>query len=295
MENAHGRRMAIFGCGYVGGEVARQAISRGWEVTALTRNAAKAEALREAGVHVVVADLSTDDWHPNFPDKFDHVLNAVSSGGAGLAGYQRSYVLGMQSIQRWATASGGHSTFVYTSSTSVYPQDGGVVVDETCSTDGAGESAQVLLAAERLAAAAAFRRVFILRLAGIYGPGRHHVLDQVRTGQIAGRGDHRLNLAHRDDIVAAIWAAFGASDEIEGGILNVADDGAVTKAELAGYLAHQLGLPPPTFTGLPMSGRRRVTPDRVIANRRLKSVLGWRPQYPTFREGYKKMLAPGSE
>jgi len=39
MENAHGRRMAIFGCGYVGGEVARQAISRGWEVTALTRNA----------------------------------------------------------------------------------------------------------------------------------------------------------------------------------------------------------------------------------------------------------------
>ena len=295
MGNAEERRLVIFGCGYVGGELACQAVQRGFEVTALTRNAATAEALRNAGIHVVAADLATDDWHSEITGDFDHVLNAVSSGGAGLAGYERSYVGGMNSIQRWAAAGGQHGTFVYTSSTSVYPQSGGVRVDETCSTEGAGERAQILLTAEKLASTMAFRRVFILRLAGIYGPSRHHVLDQVRTGEISGRGDHRLNLVHRDDIVSAIWAAFGASPEIAGGIFNVADDGAATKAELAGYLARELGLPPPTFTGVPVAGRRAVTPDRVIDNANLKRVLGWRPQFPTFREGYKKMLAPGSE
>jgi nucleoside-diphosphate-sugar epimerase len=275
--------------------VARQAIERGFEVTALTRNAATADALRNAGIHVVAADLAADVWHAEMAGHFDCVLNAVSSGGAGLAGYERSYVGGMQSIQRWVEATGPHGTLIYTSSTSVYPQDGGIRVDETCSTEGAGERAQILLKAERLAETMAFQRVFILRLAGIYGPGRHHVLDQVRTGEISGRGDHRLNLVHRDDIVSAIWAAFGASAEIDGGIFNVADEGAATKVELAEYLARELGLPPPRFTGVPVGGRRAVTPDRVIENTRLKRVLGWTPQFPTFREGYKKMLAPGSE
>jgi nucleoside-diphosphate-sugar epimerase len=295
MGNSEKRRLAIFGCGYVGGELARQAMARGFEVTALTRNATTGDALRNAGIHMVAADLATDDWHSEMTGPFDHVLNAVSSGGAGLAGYERSYVGGMQSIQRWAQATGPHGTFVYTSSTSVYPQDGGMRVPETCSTEGAGERAQILLKAEKLAETMAFQRVFILRLAGIYGPGRHHVLDQVRTGEISGRGDHRLNLVHRDDIVSAIWAAFSASAEIEGGIFNVADDGAPTKVDLADYLAGELGLPPPRFTGIPVGARRAMTPDRVIENTRLKRVLGWSPQYPTFREGYKKMLAPGSE
>ncbi len=224
------------------------------------------------------------------------MLDCVSSGGGGLENYRRSYVSGMQSILTWARQR-QVGTVIYTSSTSVYPQGGGVTVDENSPTDGVAENAGVLLEAERLlgeaaGAAAGIRRAFILRLAGIYGPARHHLLDQLRSGvtELPGNGNHRLNLIHRDDIVQAIWAGFQAPPAATGGVFNVADDGAATKAEIAAWLATRVGVPPPRFTGAPAPGRRRTTPDRIIANAKLKAVLGWRPLFPTFREGYAALL-----
>ena len=291
--NLAGKRLVIFGCGYVGAEVARQAFARGLHVTALTRNAAKAIALRTAGVEAVVADLADTDWHARIAGGAEFVLNCVSSGGGGLGGYRRSYVDGMTSVLAWAKTHGAAGTLVYTGSTSVYPQGGGVRVDETAATAGAGLRAELLVAAEDLlrSAAGARARWFVLRLAGIYGPNRTHLVEQVRTGEVAGRGEHRLNLAHRDDIVAAIWAALAAPPAVRSEIFNVADDGAAPKAEIAAWLAARLGVPPPRFTGEPLAGRREVTPDRVIANDKIKTMLGWRPRYPTYREGYEKFLS----
>ena len=283
----------IFGAGYVGVEVARQAVARGMRVTALTRNATNAEALRELGATALVADLAEKSWHdhPALVGGAEFALNCVSSGGGGPAGYRRSYVDGMRSVLAW-TGRAPVGTLVYTSSTSVYPQDGGVRVDETAPTEGASENAQILREAENLLRGWDGGRSFVLRLAGIYGPQRHHLLDQLREGSgvVAGRGDHHLNLIHRDDIAGAVWAAFGAPTEVKGGVFNVADDGAAPKAEVVAWLAARLGVPVPIFTGAPATGRRLITPDRVIANDTLKRVLGWRPLYATFREGYDAIL-----
>jgi nucleoside-diphosphate-sugar epimerase len=287
------KRLAIFGCGYVGTEVARQAVARGLRVTALTRNEVKAAALRAAGIETIVADLASQSWHSQIAGAADFVLNCVSSGGGGLDGYRRSYVEGMASILAWAQARGAAGTLVYTGSTSVYPQGGGARVDETSSTVGAGERAALLLEAEDLLRAShgAFGRWSVLRLAGIYGPGRAHLLEQVRAGEVSGSGEHRLNLAHRDDIVAAVWAAFSAQPAVKNEIFNVADDGAAPKAEIAAWLAARLGVPRPRFSDAPTAGRRSVTPDRVIANDKIKAALGWRPRWPTFREGYENILS----
>ncbi len=297
--NFAGKRLVIFGCGYVGGAVARQAVERGMSVTALTRNPAKAAALRAAGVgEVIEADLAGDAWHARIPGGAEFVVNAVSSGGGGLEGYRRSYVDGMKSIVGWAERNGGVGTLVYTGSTSVYPQDGGVTVDETAPTDGVGEHGEVLLTAERVlreAPATAVRRWIVLRLAGIYGPGRMHLVEQVRAGSVAGRGTHRLNLVHRDDICAAIWSALAASATVGSDVFNVADDGAAPKAEVTAWLAAKLGVATPTFTGLPAGGRRAMTPDRVIANAKAKRVLGWRPAFASFREGYENSLSRAAE
>ena len=282
----------ILGCGYVGAAVAREAVARGCRVTALTRNEGKAAALRADGVEVVVADLATDAWHGQIAGGAEWVLKCVSSGGGGVEGYRHSYLAGMISVLGWARAHGA-GTIVYTGSTSVYPQGGGVTIDETAPTEGAGERAEILLEAEaRLRAnEGACARWFVLRLAGIYGPGRHHLLEQVRAGEVAGRGDHRLNLIYRDDIVAGIWAAWRAAPGVENGIFNLADDGAAPKAEIAAWLAGRLGVPVPRFTGEPAAGRREVTPDRVIVAAKAKALLGWRPGTPTFREGYEKILS----
>jgi nucleoside-diphosphate-sugar epimerase len=71
----------------------------------------------------------------------------------------------------------------------------------------------------------------------------------------------------------------------------VADDGAALKAEIVEWLARRIGVALPRFTGEPAMGRRAVTPDRVIANARAKAVLGWRPRFATFREGYENLLS----
>lgn len=284
--------LVIFGAGYVGGEVARQALARGLRVTALTRNPTKARALVEAGASVIVDDLAADSWHARLPEGADLVLNCVSSGGGGPEGYRHSYVDGMQSVLAWASRV-RVGTMIYTGSTSVYPQDGGVRVDETASVEEMRAAGNPLVEAEDLllGSTVAGRR-FVLRLAGIYGPGRHYVLDQLRdgSGEVAGRGEYQLNLIHRDDIARAVWAAFNAPAEVTGGVFNVADDGAAPKLEITAWLAMKLGVPRPCFTGEPATGRRRITPDRVIANDKIKRVLGWRPLYPTYREGYAAIL-----
>ena len=293
------KRVVVFGAGYVGSTVAVQAVEKGCEVTALTRNAQQADLLARAGVHVVTADLASSEWHVAIAGEADFVLNSVSAGGGGVEGYRRSYLEGMKSILRWAqnTAAAPLGAFVYTSSTSVYPQDGGITVDETSPIGpGGSETSQVLVEAEELArsfAPACARRAFVLRLAGIYGPGRHHLLDQLRKGEttFAGGGDHFLNLIHRDDIASAVWKAWLAPESVRGGTFNVVDDGRATKREVVTWLAQQLGLPVPTFSGEPNPARRRpVSLHRTLSNVRLKDVLGWRPAYLDFREGYRGLL-----
>ena len=167
-----------------------------------------------------------------------------------------------------------------------------MVVDEAMPVSAATDQAQILIDTEARVQSnpGAWRRWFVLRLAGIYGPGRHHLLEQVRAGEVAGTGEHHLNLIHRDDVVSAIAACITAAPDAGNEILNVADDGRPRKDEVVNWLAHQLGLPAPRFTGR-IIGRRAATPDRVIANDRLKARLGWRPRYPTFRDGYANLLS----
>jgi nucleoside-diphosphate-sugar epimerase len=295
MSTLLGKRLVIFGCGYVGLAVAREALASGMQVEALTRNAGRAAAAAAIGATAVVADLASDSWSGRIAPGAEFVLDCVSSGGRGIEEYRRSYVGGMRSILDWARGA-AVGTFVYTSSTSVYPQSGGALVDEGASTEGAGEKGRILIEAEHLLqeTTGASNRWFILRLAGIYGPERHHLLDQIRGGaaEIAGGGDHCLNLAHREDIVAAIMAVFTAPAEVRNRIFNVADDSAETKAGVLKWLAAQCGRAPPNFAVGAAGGRRGFAgpPNRQISNQRLKTELGWRTKFPSFREGYRQIL-----
>lgn len=290
------KRLVIFGCGYVGSAVADAALKQGARVEALTRNESKAAVLRGNGVEVVVADLASPHWHAQVAGGADFVVNCVSSGGP--EHYRASYVEGMRSILSWA-ARGPRpvGTLVYTSSTSVYPQGGGMVVDETAEAPGSTPNGAIIRESEVLlesAPAGVVGRHFILRLAGIYGPGRHHLLDQLRAGatELGGRGDHRLNLAHRDDIVGAVIACLGAPASVDSGIFNVADSAPAHRAAVVEWLAQQLKMTAPGFDG--STGSRRggaPMPDRIISNASLQRTLGWRPRYPDYRAGFENILS----
>jgi nucleoside-diphosphate-sugar epimerase len=290
-------RLLILGCGYVGSAVAWRAVDEGREVTAVTRNPGKAAVLAATGVHAVVADLAGSDWHGQVGREFELVLNCVASGGGGAEGYRRSYRDGMRSVLSWLR-SVEVGTLVYTSSTSVYAQDGGMRVDESMPAEGRNDTAQILVETENLlrnatkAERANLRRWFILRLAGIYGPDRHSLLDAIRTGytSLPGTGGHRLNLAHRDDIADAIFACLDAPPTVRDQVFNVADDAPATKHEVAVWIAAKLGKAAPVLSGEATGAGRGKLPDRIIANGRIKEMLGWTPAHPTFREGYAEIL-----
>ncbi|GAB5561498.1 MAG: SDR family oxidoreductase [Synoicihabitans sp.] len=280
----------IFGAGYVGGAVAKTALKSEAKVTVLNRNEAKAAALGELGCQSVSADLANNDWHEEIPPA-EYILNAVSSGGGGVSGYRRSYTGGMLSIASWARKIKRCGHLIYTGSTSVYPQGGGDVVDETSSALATEERTEELMRTESLVRDWPGRSS-ILRLAGIYGPGRHYLLDQLRAGatEFAGLGDHRLNLIHLDDIVSAIFRIWALPLRQEYELFNVSDGHPALKSEVVNWLADQLELPRPKFSGKITLGRRGIRPNRRILNTKLRQEAGWNPVYSNYREGYRAIL-----
>jgi nucleoside-diphosphate-sugar epimerase len=289
-----GKHLVILGCGYIGTALAERALREGAKVSALTRNQASGAVLGSLGVSVTIADLAGDDWHRQWPDGADAVVVCIGSGGPSEAEYRRSYVDGIGSAQRWLQGlPNPPAVGIFTSSTSVYPQGEGVVVDEQADTAGTSAHGAILLEAEARWRTAGVSRTCILRLAGIYGPDRHQLLDQIRAGAIGMRGGRqRLNLAHRDDIVSAILAAGGLSTEARGAVYNVSDGAPAPREEVITWLSRRLGKPMPVLADL---GRRTGEPvrDRVISNAALQADTGWRPAFPDFRAGYEAILQSG--
>ena len=128
--------------------------------------------------------------------------------------------------------------------------------------------------------------VTVFRLGAIYGPGRS-ALDRlpeqvmVKPGQVFGR-------AHVDDMAAALAASIANPRPCA--IYNLVDDEPSPAHEVAEYAAFLLGRPAPRRapfeeSGLSDEGRRFWQECRRVSNARLKAELGWRPQYPTYREG----------
>ena len=132
----------------------------------------------------------------------------------------------------------------------------------------------------------------VLRLAGIYGPERHYLLDQLRAGEdvLPGSGGNYLNLIHRDDAVSAIFAAFREHESSQHRVFNVVDDGRAKKAEIVAWLADSIGVKQPAFDGGAIGLRKANRPDRIISNQRIKTELGWFPSHKTYREGYRQIL-----
>jgi nucleoside-diphosphate-sugar epimerase len=290
-------RVLIIGTGYIGLPLGAELARRGHDVSGLRRNQSAADALRAANLKPLLADITQPGELAKLPCDFDWVVNCVASGGGGAEEYRRVYLEGMRNVIDWlvpAEKSGrrdaGGPRVVYTSSTSVYGQNDGSLVDETSPAEPAAETARVLLETERELLAASQQRNFtamILRVAGIYGPGRGHWLQQFLKGEarLDGKGERILNMIHRDDVIGSIIAAL---ERGEGGeIYNAVDDEPVSQLNFFSWLAETLGKPMPdsNFENIDATRKRGIT-NKKISNSKLKCQLGYQFKYPTFREGY---------
>ena len=232
--------ITILGCGYLGTALAEHCIGKGFTVSALTRNAETAKQLHSIGVsQVVEAQLQENDWHSQLDSNQDFVVNCVGASSPDNQGYITSYVEGQDSVMKWLEG-GSVGSFLFTSSISVYPQTEKRFVDETASCAGVSEKGGLLLAAEQkcFPPVSTVKRSFILRLAGLYGPDRHLLIDKVKNGQeFQGNADRILNLIHRDDAVKAILNCLEADQTNIGRIYNVSDGNHSTRGQIVTWLA----------------------------------------------------------
>lgn len=282
-------RVLIVGCGYVGLPLGAELARQGNEVFGMRRTSAADAELRAAGIKLVVADVTNPASLAKLPGPFDWVVNCVSSSKGGAPEYREVYLQGTKNLLEWL-APAPPKKFVYTSSTSVYGQTDGSMVDETSLTEPAGETGQIVIQTENLLLEAAKRSHFpavILRVAGIYGPGRGHLFQQYLRGEakIEGKGERFINMIHLDDVVGAMIAAL--QNGKAGGIYNAVDDEPVRQVDFFRWLAEELGRPMPPLVAEPgKPTRKRGLTNKKVQNRRLKMELGYGFKYPDFRAGY---------
>lgn len=281
-------RVLIAGCGYVGCALAQRLGAAGHEAFGLRRRV----AALPAGVRAVAADLSEPaGLAAALPGELDAVVYAAAADGPDESAYRRAYVEGLGHLLDALSDAERAPRLLFTSSTSVYGQDAGEWVDESSPVEPGQFRGRVLLEAEAQVHAWPGSHA-VVRLGGIYGPGRTRLLDAVRGGRArVPAHPHYTNRIHREDAAGALDHLLKLPS-VDPVYLCVDDDPA-ERAVVLRWLAERLGAPPPPVEEPEAeSGRFRPTGKRC-RNERLRAA-GFRPAFPSFREGYSALIDASS-
>ncbi|WP_242392719.1 NAD-dependent epimerase/dehydratase family protein [Anaeromyxobacter oryzisoli] len=272
-------RVLVAGCGWLGTAIAGRLVARGDEVTGIRRDPARAEALRAHGVEPLAVDLAAPGALARLPS-FDAAIACQSATADTPEAYRAAYVEANRTLLAAAARTGAR--LVYTGSTGVFGQRDGSDVDEATAPAPASGTGAVLVEAEALVRAAGGT---VLRLSGLYGPGRAGIIDRVRSGRLAlGPGDGAwMNFCHRDDAAAFVLAALerGAA----GAVYHGSDASPARRREVVEWIAARLRIPPP-------HGEAPSGPDRRIRSEVTRAALAVSLAYPSFREGLAPLFAP---
>jgi nucleoside-diphosphate-sugar epimerase len=277
--------LLLVGCGDIGSRLARLLLAEHWTVYGLRREVSRLPA----GVLPVVCDLQQPACPSAWPSgPLDYLVYCVAASASGEAGYRAAYVDGLRYVLGWlAETRQRPKRLLFVSSTSVYAQRDGEWVDETAAVEPEGFSGRIMLEAEQLLLNSGLP-ASVLRLSGIYGPGREFLLNQVRQGyQVSSTAPLYGNRIHADD--AAGLLAFLLQADRRGVLLDDCyigvDDAPAALHEVVGWLREYLAVSASAEVATSRrSGSKRCSNARVRA-------LGWTPQYPSYREGYTALLA----
>jgi nucleoside-diphosphate-sugar epimerase len=280
----------IFGCGYLGRRVAHRWLAAGDEVFAVTRSAIRAADLAAEGLRPIVGDLTDGGSLAALPE-VDTVLFAIGYDRSAGKSIRAVYVDGLRnaltSLQESAALRGSAARFIYISSTGVFSQNDGQWVDEQSPCVPTREGGKACLAAENLLAEHPLgSRAIVLRMAGIYGPGRIPRRHDLEAGRpIAAPSDGYLNLIHVEDAADIVLAAKARA--VPPSTYLVSDGHPVLRRDYYEELARLLGTGSPQFEEPPPDSpaAQRAGSDKRVGNARLVRDLAPTFVYPSYREG----------
>jgi nucleoside-diphosphate-sugar epimerase len=280
----------IFGAGYSGKAFSR-ANPQSIPVLGTTRSLEKFHALKLAGTKPLLFDGALTSEIGDALAKTTHLVISVAPDEAGdpvLNAAGEAIRARMPALQ-WIG---------YLSTVGVYGDHDGAWVDETAECKPVSKRSVMRAAAEQewlKLGQAIGKPVAILRLSGIYGPGRNALVNLedgtarrlVKPGQV-------FNRIHCDDIAGALWQLIGGNT---GGIFNVTDDEPAPPQDVVAYAAGLMGVEPPpeiAFETAQLSPMARsfYGENKRVANAAIKAA-GYRFRFPDYRAAFDHMWASG--
>lgn len=269
----------IAGCGDLGCRLGSQLSESGHNIFGIRRNANQLPNC----IQPIVCDLAVTN--PNLPNKLDYVFYILAADSFKDSAYYQAYVLGVKHLLLSLQGKNIKRLF-FISSSSVFGQDKGQVVTETCPTSDHSFSSHRLLEGESLINNSPFPST-IIRFAGIYGPGRSHLIDLVLEGKAHCMEGVYSNRIHTDDCVNVMQHLMLLNNPAE---LYIAVDNEPTlTCEVYEWLAEQLSIAKIDHIS-PSETSRIMRSNKKLSNQRLLDS-GYQFKYPSFREGYLSLLA----
>lgn len=284
------RKLFLFGYGFSGRALAQRMAAKGWEVAATFRDEAGAARIAADGHRGV--DLADRDAITEALSRTQALLVTAPPGPQGCPALNAL-------VGPLAEAGAFPDWTGYLSTTGVYgDRRGGWVTEQS------RLAAQSVEGARRVGAERDWFEVgrgmgltvAVFRLPGIYGPGRS-AFDRLREGRarrIVAEGQV-FSRIHVDDLAAGLDASIARPRA--GASYNLCDDEPAANSDVLAYAAGLLGIEPPPEIALAdaelsPAAMRFYAESKRVANALAKAELGWRPMYPTYRDGLRAIIAP---
>lgn len=280
--------LLVFGGGWLGQAVAREAIRRGGRAVATSRDPGTRAALTGAGMTAV--DPGDPAALAEAASGASAVLVTAPPGPGGCPG-ARALIPAL-------TASGAWPDWIgYVSSTAVYgDRAGGWAFEDDALNAATIEGARRVKAEKEWldAGRGLGLTVQLFRLPGLYGPGRS-VIDRLRDGsaRLVRKPGQVFNRIHVDDVVSGLFASMARPSP--GAAYTLADDEPAPADVVMEWAANRLGLPLPDEVdwhdpSVSDAMRRFYLDSKRLSNARAKAALGWRLSYPGYREGLESLI-----
>ena len=264
--------MAIIGCGYVGSALADFWKQRGHSVTGTTTSALRVPQLKPVTSRVeIVAGNDLDTLQSVVEEQDTVVLSVAPTGFQAVDGnvYAQTYLETAKTLVKALNQSPRVKQLIYLSSCSVYGDRRGSWVDESTLLVPQDPRSQVLQETEAVLLQGSQCRTCVLRLGGIYGPGRElvNMFAGLAGMMLPGKGDRFTNWTHLDDIVTGI--EFARANQLQG-VYNLVDDSQLTVRQLIDLVCARYSLPGVSWdTSQPNPPRR---PSLRVSNQKIKDA-----------------------